>query len=142
MELGVEQFEHLPAEQFVVAIDHQKYLFALAELVGSPPQIEHGFHRLLIPHHAVSVRPYHLLLPQKLRDILPCPVGRAVVDYNDVEVGIVLHHDGADVSQVSVAGQIVVGGHNDAEGQFRVGVDLVFVLVVVVFLLGQVTHLE
>ena len=49
-----------------------------------------------------------------------------------MKVGVILHDDGADVSEISIIGLIIVGGYHYAEGKLIVAADTVLLFVVIV----------
>lgn len=66
-----------------------------------------------------------------------CAIHRAVIDYDEMEVLILLHQDRADVSFGSFSGFIVEGRHNYAEWQFLVLVYMIFLNVIVPLFVGE-----
>lgn len=57
-------------------------------------------------------------------------VGGSIIDDNYVIIGVILHDYGLDVVKISVIIDVIVGGNDNADGQFRVLVCLILLLIV------------
>jgi hypothetical protein len=64
-------------------------------------------------------------------------VVRGVVNDDNVVVSVVLHGNGLDIVEVSVAISVVVGGDDDAEGQFLIFIRPISLFIVSLFFEGQ-----
>jgi hypothetical protein len=133
----IEKLKDLPAQQLVVTIDDEEDLFGPAVVVGSSPEVRHRPTLHCIPNDLVFIG-WNLGLRFKVTfDEFPGIVFRGVVDDDNVVVGVVLHGNGLDIVEVSVASSVVVGGDDYAEGQFLIFSDLISLFIVGLFFKGQ-----
>ena len=54
LKVGIEQFEHLSSDEFVIAVDDHEDVIGFAVVVGGEAQVVHGSHLLLISDYFVS----------------------------------------------------------------------------------------
>jgi hypothetical protein len=137
----VIDLEDLPTDQLVIAIHEEADLLRTAVVHDGGVDVGDGGDSLLIDDQSHPLL-INIVLPEEAVDEEGGVVGAGVVDDDDVVVGVLLVEDGLQVELEAEGLGVVVGGHDDAEGQLLlVTAQVVGLLQPALLLLEELLHL-
>lgn len=130
MELGTIKLKDLPPDKFIISIYNHKDVIRLAVVLSSKADVRHRSHLLRVPYDIVSILSNFILRSKKFEDKFSSLVSRCIIDDDNVVIGVILHNYRLDIGEISIIVDVVVGGNNHTDRQFRVFICLVLLFIV------------
>ncbi len=109
--------EDFPTDQLIITIHEETNFVRIAVVRDGIVDVRYSSDSLLIddqPHLPII----DVILLEEAVDEEPSVISRCVVDDDDMVVGVLLVKDGLQVELIAEGLGVVVGGNDDAEGQF------------------------
>ena len=128
LEDGVEEFEDLPADELVISVHDNHYVFGVAVGLRGVPNVVHGFHLgWVLNEFALSC--VELSLLDEFLDEGSGLVWRVIVNDDNFVVLVFLFEDWLQIDFVSFVLSVVEGWDDDAHRQLRVFTDFISILI-------------